>query len=232
MFDCASFIGFGRHFIQVVQSKMCWRRDLQNLFGSSHYIKRRQVFHRICFKPFLIGWSWIPLTPAVFLIWDSTLFFSWKSWRNLRSFVPRAWKPVAVSYPEMTSQGASKVKIPFKTASRTVCDLILVWTLASKCHGPTRNLLFYLFWQNVNGQVNWTICKRKSRVSDSSLFIDLYIYLYSSSFFLFSFFCPHVDSLQCQIQFLVVRVNQFLNCRILNSSRPWITSLFLRRLSR
>ena len=203
---------------------MCWRRDLQNLFGSSHYIKRRQVFHRICFKPFLIGWSWIPLTPAVFLIWDSTPFFSWKSWRNSRSFVPRD-RGSHLSRDD----GTRSFKIPFKPASRTVCDVILVWTLPSKCHGPTRNLQFYLFWQNVNGQVNWTICKRKSRVSDSSLFIDWYIYLYSSSFFLvFSFFFPHVDSLQCQIQFLMVRVNQFLHCGILNSSLPWITSLFLR----
>ena len=126
MFDCASFLGFGRHFIQDVQSKMCWRRDLQNLFGSSHYIKRRQVFHQI---------PWIPLT-TIFSSFEILPHFSLgnphETWGRLsRGHV----KPKAAVYPEMTSHGASKVKIPFKTASRAFCDVILVWT---------RNLQFCL----------------------------------------------------------------------------------------
>ena len=53
----------------------------------------------------------------------------------------------------------------------------------------------------VKRQVNGAICMQKSRVSDSSLFINFYIYLYSSSFLiLISFFLfPHVDSLQSAV---------------------------------
>ena len=99
---------------------------------------------------------------------------------------------------------------------------------------PRLNSKFAVLSVPVKRQVNWAICKRKSRVSESSLFIYLFIYI-RRPFFCFRFFFFSLTwtvCMQCQMQYLVVRVNQFLNCRILNSSRPWITSLFLRRLSR
>ena len=71
------------------------------------------------------------------------------------------------------------------------------------------------------------VCKRAGYPIPHYLLIFIFIYIRRLFCYWFRFFFSLTWTV-CSLQFLVARVNQFLNCRILNSSLSWIASLFLR----